>query len=86
MRHGLPGSRHPVAAAEALARAVPPSIALEALAFGIAAAVLPLALRRGRWGLAGWGAAMLLTVLLPGSALALVACVWLTCGVLAART
>ena len=83
---GLPGSRDPVAAAEALARAIPPSLALEALAFALAAAVLPPALARGRWGLAGWGAALLLAVLLPLNPLALVACVWLTVGLLTPRT
>ena len=83
---GLPGSRDPVAAAEALARAIPPSLALETLAFALAAAALPLALARGRWGLTGWGAALLLAVLLPLNPLALVACVWLTCGALMGRT
>ncbi len=83
---GLPGSRDPVAAVEALAGAVPPALALEALALALAAALLPPALARGRWGLAGWGAALLAAVLLPVNAVALVACIWLTCGVLAART
>ena len=83
---GLPGSRNPVAAAEALARAIPPGLALEAVALALAAAVLPLALRRGRWGLAAWGAALLLVALLPGNGLALVACVWLTFGLLVVRT
>ncbi len=83
---GLPASRDPVAAAGVLARAIPPSLALETLAFALAAAALPLALSRGRWGLAGWGAAVLPALLLPVNPLALLACVWLTCGALAART
>ena len=83
---GLPGSRDPVAAAEALVQAIPPSLALETLAVGLAAAALPLALARGRWGLAGWGAALLLAALVPVSPLVLVACVWLTCGALMGRT
>ena len=83
---GLPGSRDPVTAAEALVQAIPPSLAFETLAVGLAAAALPLALARGRWGLAGWGAALLLAALVPVTPLVLVPCVWLTCGALMGRT
>ncbi|MHB8643618.1 MAG: protein kinase domain-containing protein, partial [Gaiellaceae bacterium] len=83
---GIPGSRDPVAAAEALGRALPhPTLAL-ALVVAVAAGTLPLAERRGRWGLAFWGGALLLAALLPVAPVPIVLACWLTVGTLAART
>ncbi len=83
---GLAGMRDPVAAAEILVRAVPPSLALEATALGLAAVALPYAARGGRWGIAAWGAATLAVALLPVPFVPLAVAVWLTCGALAVRT
>jgi len=83
---GIPGSRDPVAAAEALARALPHATLAFAVALAAAAAALPLAERRGRWGLALWGGGVLLAALLPVAALPLVVSCWLTVGALGART
>ena len=84
--HGIPGSRDPLAAATALARALPHPTLAFALMLAAAAAVLPLAERRGRWGLALWGGGLLLAALLPVSAVGVVVACWLTVGALAART
>jgi len=83
---GLPESRDPLAAAGALLRAVPESVALEAAALGAAAVLLPYAARRGPWGIAAWGAATMAVSLLPVPFLPVAAAVWLTCGVLVTRT
>jgi eukaryotic-like serine/threonine-protein kinase len=86
---GIDGAAAPGAAAAALREALlaQPALLLEALALGAAAALLPYAARRGLWGIAAFGAAMLAVTLLPvpaAHAPALVACVWLTCLALAA--
>jgi hypothetical protein len=81
---GLPESRDTLATAETLVRAVPTGTLLAALAVGLAALALPVALSRGRWGLALWGAALLLAALLPVHAVPLIAAAWLTCGTVAA--
>lgn len=83
---GLPGSRDPVAAADALIHAVPMSTAVEALILGLAAVALPFAFRRGLWALAAWGALVVAAALLPLDSTTLVATAWLTCGALATRT
>jgi hypothetical protein len=84
--HGLPGSRHPLTAAAVLVRALPHSTLVFALALAAAAAALPEAERRGRWGLALWGAGLLCAALLPVPAAPLVVACWLTVGLLGART
>jgi hypothetical protein len=84
--YGIPESRDPVAVAQSLVHAIPPALALEALGLAVAAVLLPIALRRGRWGLAGWGGATLLVALLPVDPFALAVCVWLTVGSLMRRT
>ena len=84
--HGLPGSRQPFTAAGTLARALPhPTLAL-AFVLAAAAAALPAAERRGRWGLAVWGAGLLCAALLPVAAAPLVAACWFTVGLLGIRT
>jgi hypothetical protein len=83
---GLPESRDPLAAAGTLVRALPEPVVLEAAALGIAAVVLPYAVRRGPWGIAVWGAATMAVSLLPVPFLPVAAAVWLTCGVLVTRT
>lgn len=83
---GLPEARDPVAAAGAIARAVPETALLEAAILGVAAVLLPYAAARGRWGIAAWGAGTMAVVLLPVPFLPVAAAVWLTCGALAART
>jgi hypothetical protein len=83
---GLPESRDPLAAADALAHALPPSTAVLALVLGLAAVALPYMARRGIWWLAGWGALLVSAALLPVDATALVVAAWLTCGALATRT
>jgi hypothetical protein len=83
---GIPGSRDPIAAAEALGRALPHPTLAVALVVAVAAATLPLAERRGTWGLAFWGGALLLAALLPIAPVPVVVACWLTVGTLAART
>jgi eukaryotic-like serine/threonine-protein kinase len=83
---GLAGSRAPLAAAEAIVGAVPGALALEAAGVALAALLLPWAARKGRWGVAVWGAATLSLALLHVPAAPLVVGVWLTCGALLART
>jgi Protein kinase domain len=83
---GLPEAREPIAAAGALVRAVPEAVAIEAAALGAAAILLPYAARRGRWGIAFWGAGTMAVCLLPVPFVPVVVAVWLTCGVLATRT
>jgi hypothetical protein len=83
---GLAGSRAPLAAAEAIAQAVPPGLALEAVGLAAAALLLPFATRRGPWGIAVWGAATLTLAALPVPAFPLCLAVWFTCGSLWARS
>jgi hypothetical protein len=61
---------------------------VEALVFGVAAALMPYARARGPWGVAMLGAALLTATLLPVptvAAIPLVLSVWGTCAVLALR-
>jgi len=81
----LAGSRAPLAAAEAIVRAVPLGLALEAFCLGLASLLLPWAARKGRWGIAAWGAATMSVAVLPVPATPLLLGVWLTCGALLAR-
>ncbi len=81
----LAGSRAPLAAAEAIVRAVPLGLALEAFCLGLASLLLPWAARKGRWGIAAWGAATMSVAVLPVPATPLLVGVWLTCGALLAR-
>ncbi|MBA2475965.1 MAG: hypothetical protein H0V40_08455, partial [Actinobacteria bacterium] len=70
------------------ALAAQPALGLEALALGVAAALLPLALARGPWGIAAYGSACLAATLVPApeiSPVPLVLAIWATCGLLAAR-
>lgn len=76
----LPGTDSPANAAAALVEAVPPGLALEALALAAIAVALPYA--RTPWRIAGLGAGALTGLLLAAPAapaLPLVAAVWLTC-------
>jgi hypothetical protein len=87
---GIPGSEEPFAVASALAGAIAsrPQLLLEALVLGAAAAALPLAQRHGRWGITGFGAALLTGTLLAApaaSAVPLVLAAWATCVVLAVK-
>jgi hypothetical protein len=45
---GIPGSRHPLAVAEALLQAAPPALAWQATLAAFVAGILPWAVRRGR--------------------------------------
>ena len=83
-------TNHPLTAARVLHRtlAAQPALVREALVLAAAAAVLPLLRGRGALGTAAYGAAVLSLFLLPAAqidALPLVATVWITCIVLAAR-
>jgi hypothetical protein len=51
-----------------------------------ASVALPWAARRGRWGVAVWSGAAVALAALPVPALPLVACIWLTAGVMLLRT
>ena len=80
------GTESALDAALAVARAVPPGLALGALALAALAVAIPFA--RTPWRIAGLGAAALAvtTLAVPAApALPLVAAIWLTCGVLAVR-
>jgi hypothetical protein len=84
---GLDATESPFVAARALLHALSsqPALGLEALILTAAAVACPFALRRGVWGIAGFGAALLAATLLAApdaSALPLVAAAWLTCAVL----
>ena len=82
----LAGAESAVAAAFALARAVPGGLALEAVVLAAVAIALPHA--RTPWRIAGLGAAALAGTLLAAPsapALPLVLAVWLTCAGLVAR-
>ena len=85
---GLAEARDPFAVAGVLLRFLEarPALPLAALALGLAAAALPYAAARGRWGIAALGAWLLAAPLLvaPHAAAApLVAAAWLTCAALA---
>jgi hypothetical protein len=85
---GLDRLESPRAAAAALREALGAQRALlvETIALAGAAAALPFAARRGTWGIATFGAAVLAATLLPvplAAALPLVASTWLTCIALA---
>jgi eukaryotic-like serine/threonine-protein kinase len=87
---GIAGSEDPGAVASVLwsALTAQPTLGLEALALAAGAAVLPYARKRGRWAVAGFGAALLALTLLPDpsvSALPLIVCIWATCAVLTLR-
>src|SRR4051812_11408109 len=84
---GITGSDRPAAVAEALwsQLAAHPTIALEAIVLGAAAAVLPHAKGRGPWPAALFGGALLATTatIAPAAALLpLVAAAWVTAGAL----
>ena len=87
---GLAASGDPFHVASVLWQALTshPALAVEAVALGAAAAVIPLAKARGLWGVAGLGAALLAATLLPVpsvGAIPLVVAVWVTGAVLALR-
>jgi hypothetical protein len=78
---GIAGSERPGAVADALWHVVAahPAFALEALALGIAAALLPVARARGLWWIAGLAAATITAVVLVAptvSAVPAVVCTW----------
>jgi hypothetical protein len=84
-------SEDPRYVAGELARALEarPEIWQLAAVLAVAAALLPIATRYGRWGIAAWGSAVLAAGLTPAphlAALPLVISVWVTCVVLALRT
>jgi hypothetical protein len=79
-------SRAPLTVAGDLAAAIPPGLAVEAIGLALAALVLPWAATRGRWWIAGWGAATLTLAVLPVPAAPLVLGAWITVGALWART
>ena len=86
---GLAASGDPFHVASVLWQALTshPALAVEAVALGAAAAVIPLAKARGLWGIAGLGAALLAATLLPVpsvGAIPLVVAVWVTGAVLVA--
>jgi hypothetical protein len=87
---GIAGSEQPLAVAGALLHALRayPALPLEALALAAAAVALPYARARGLWGIAGFGAGLLVLTLVPLPAVAaapLVLAAWATCIVLALR-
>jgi len=88
---GVTGANDPFDVAGSLLRAAAaqPALLVETAAFAALAAVLPHARRHGRWGAAGFGAAMLVLTLLPVPAAAaapLVAAAWITAVALALAT
>ena len=89
-RLGLAESDSALATASTLGHALlsRPALPVEALVFGVAAALMPYARARGPWGVAMLGAALLTATLLPVptvAAIPLVLSVWGTCAVLALR-
>jgi hypothetical protein len=87
---GLAAARDPLAVAGVLWRFLEarPALPLAALALGLAAAALPYASGRGRWGIAALGAWLVAAPLLTAphaAAVPLVVAGWLTCAVLAAE-
>jgi hypothetical protein len=84
---GIVPTDDPVTAARALvdAAASQPGLVAAAVAFALAAALLPAALALGGYGVAALGSALLAAALLPSrdvDALPVVAAAWLTCAVL----
>jgi hypothetical protein len=87
---GLAGSRSLTATGSVLWAALlsRPALVVEALVLAGVAGLLPFARRRGLWAVAGLGAAMLASSLLPVpevAAIPLVVSVWATCAVVALR-
>ena len=87
---GLAGSERPTDVLQALQVVLRanPGVATTALALALVAVLLPRAVRRGPWGIAGLGALQIALVLLwaPSvSALGVVLGTWLLCAALAAR-
>jgi hypothetical protein len=80
------GSRAPLTVARDIALALPSGLAFEAAGIAAAALVLPWVAVKGRWWIAGWGAATLSLALLPVPAAPLVLGVWITVGALLTRT
>jgi len=81
---GIAGSDDAGAAAAALLRALEahPGVVLAAATLAVGAALLPLALARGRWAVAGLGAALVAVLLLPApeiGALPVVLGAWALC-------
>jgi hypothetical protein len=84
---GIAGSNRPALVAGELWRALQSThaIGVEALALAAVALAIPYARRRGRWGVAVLGAAMISLTLLPAptaAALPLVLAAWVTCAAL----
>ena len=87
---GVAGSSGPADVAGSLLRAAGahPALLIEAAIFAVAAAALPYAQARGRWGAAGLGGTMLAATVLAAPsapALPLVAAAWLTAAALIVR-
>jgi hypothetical protein len=87
---GVAGSSGPADVAGSLLRAAAahPALLIEAAIFAAAAAVLPYAQARGRWGAAGLGGALLAATVLAApsaQALPLVAAAWLTAAAILVR-
>ena len=87
---GVAGASDPLDVVGSLARvaAAHPALLAEAAAFAVLAAALPLVRPYGRWGAAGFGAAMLLLsvpVAPAGATVPLVAAAWATAAVLGVR-
>jgi hypothetical protein len=87
---GVAGSERPTDVLQALERVLhsSPGVATTALALAVVAVLLPRAVARGPWGIAGLGALQIGLVLLWAPsvpALGVVAGTWLLCGLLAAR-
>ncbi|MDQ2984532.1 MAG: serine/threonine protein kinase [Actinomycetota bacterium] len=82
---GLSANEHPTAVAAALWHALQsrPALLTQAIMLAGAALLLPLARRRGPWGIAIFGATIVCAAVLPSpsvSALPLVLATWFTCG------
>ena len=87
---GLAGTERPTDVLNAIGTMLgnEPGLATTALALGIVAVVLPRAVARGPWGIAGLGALQLALVLVWAPSIPATSVVlgtWLLCGVLAAR-
>ena len=87
---GLAGTERPTDILNAIGTTLgnEPGLATTALALGIVAVVLPRAVARGPWGIAGLGALQLALVLVWAPSIPATSVVlgtWLLCGVLAAR-
>ena len=87
---GLAGTERPTDILNALGTVLgnDPAIATTALALAIVALVLPRAVARGAWGIAGLGALQLALVLVWAPSIPATGVIlgtWLLCGLLAAR-